>query len=157
MPSSLHAQMTRSAISPRFATRIFLNIRVFFEFRRIGSSDDRAIGSSKTTAPIFDHPMTRSPDEPISFRWPDGEQFLAILDGLAVSDKFLDQFSRRVALDFVHQLHRFNNAQNLAHFQPIADFDEGWRSGRRRFVEGAHDRRLHNVQPFLNSWRNRAR
>src|SRR5271166_845924 len=30
MPSSLHAQMTRRAISPRFAIRIFLNIQIIW-------------------------------------------------------------------------------------------------------------------------------
>jgi hypothetical protein len=60
-----------------------------------------------------------------SFCRPDGEQFLTILDGLAVGDELLDQLSRHVAFDFVHQFHRFNNAQNLAHFQGIANFDEG--------------------------------
>src|SRR5208337_2845430 len=99
------------------------------ENRIIGSSDDRVIGSYKSNAPLFDHPMARSPDDPISFHWPDGKQFLAVLDGLAVGDELLDQLSRHVTFDFVHQLHRFDNAQYLAHFQPVADLDKGRRAG----------------------------
>ena len=36
IPSSLHAQITRRAISPRFATRILLNMSVAAYFLRLG-------------------------------------------------------------------------------------------------------------------------
>src|SRR4051794_6689021 len=75
MPSSRHAQMIRSAISPRFAIRIFLNIG----------------GSGR----------------------PYRKQALAVLHGLAVLDVRADDLAVVLRRDFVHQLHRFDDAEDL--------------------------------------------
>src|SRR5580693_991553 len=131
MPSSLHAQMTRKAISPRFATRIFLNMICL----RRPAWDDLSGGLIELT----------SVEQCPSFCRADSEQFLAVFDGLTVGNEFLDQLSGHIAFNFVHQFHRFDNAQYLAHIQRIAYFDKWWRTRRRGFVKSAHDRRLHNV------------
>src|SRR5580693_10481816 len=92
---------------------------------------------------VFDDPLTRSSDDPIySFCRTDGEQFLSVLDGLSIRNELLDQLSRNVAFDFVHQFHRFHNAQHLPYFELIAFLDEGRRPRRGRFVESANDGRL---------------
>ena len=46
--------------------------------------------------------------------------------------------------DFVHQLHRFDDAQHLAGLYRVADLDERRIAGLRRIVVCAHDRRLHD-------------
>ena len=51
-----------------------------------------------------------------------------------------------LGLDFVHQLHGFDDAKHLALFHGVAHFDEGRRARRRCFVVGADDRRLHDDQ-----------
>src|SRR5580658_1255977 len=79
IPSSRHARRTRSAISPRFAIRIFLNIA-----RRRQSS-----------------------------RLLDAEELLPVLDALAVLREDFGHGPRPLGLDFVHQLHRFDDAEGL--------------------------------------------
>src|ERR1700761_8258748 len=85
---------------------------------------------------------------------PEGKQRLAVLHRLAVLDEALDDLARAVALDFVHQLHRFDDAEHLPWFHAIADLDEGSGARRRRLVEGADDGRLHNVEVcvFVGRW-----
>src|SRR5918994_6847222 len=73
MPSSRQAQMIRSAISPRLAMRIFLNMS--------GGLD--------------------------------GEQALAVLNGLAVLDVDADDLPVVFRGDLVHQLHRLDDAEHL--------------------------------------------
>ena len=96
MPRSLHAQMTRSAISPRFAIRIFLN------------GPDAKEGFS-----VF--------------------HCLAVLHELALDD------AGHVGFDLVHQLHRFDDAEDFAGRDMLADAHEGRRIGRSGFVESADD------------------
>src|SRR6185436_17689517 len=93
MPSSRQARWMRSAISPRFAMRIFSNI---------SSADD--------------------------------EKGLAVLHRLAVlhQDRLHDPAC--VALDLVHELHGFDDADRLAVLDRLADFDEGLGVGRGRAV-----------------------
>src|SRR5262245_20211469 len=81
MPNSLHAQMTRSAISPLLAMRILLNISVGAD-----SEERCSVFHGRT---IFDQPRNYRPGD--------------------------------FALDLVHQLHRFNDTQNLAGFHNVAD------------------------------------
>ena len=77
--------MTRRAISPRLAMRIFLNM---------GSVRARRAG-----------PSVR----------PDGEERLAVLDGLPVLVVDLHDLPRHLGLDLVHELHGFDDAEHLAH------------------------------------------
>src|SRR6187399_2435130 len=74
MPSSRHARMMRSAISPRFAMRIFLNTAL----------------------------------------WLDAEERLPEFYGLSVLGEHLGDLAGHLALDLVHQLHRFDDAERLA-------------------------------------------
>src|SRR5262245_15216428 len=104
MPSSRQAEMIRSAISPRLAMRIFLNIAA-----RLGREADR-------------------------------EELLAVLDGLPIARVDRDDLSLDVGLDLVHQLHRLDDAEDLALPDAGADLGEGFRLGRRRPVERADDR-----------------
>src|ERR1700757_5048249 len=50
MPSSLHAQITRSAISPRLAIRIFLNMGKRYELRAMSFEHRVQAGGSKLVA-----------------------------------------------------------------------------------------------------------
>ena len=47
------------------------------------------------------------------------EQFLPVLDRLAVAAQLLDDLSGHVRFDLVQQLHRFNDAQHLPHFHRV--------------------------------------
>ena len=109
MPSSLQAQMTRRAISPRLAIRIFLNMQYDL-------ACDRLQRGGKFSPAGY-------------FRWPDGEQLLAVFDGLAVVDQDLDDLAGDIGFDLVHQLHRFDDAEHLADFDLVAGLDEGRRTG----------------------------
>src|SRR5271165_1681385 len=143
MPSSLHAQITRNAISPRFATRIFLNM--MWKLSVVSSQLSGKTWRLHRSRSFFDRSKLGAES---LFCWPDGEQFLAVLDGLAVGDELFDQLPGYVAFDFVHQFHGFNDAQYLADLQGIADLDERRRTRRRRLVKGPDNRRLHNMQAF---------
>src|SRR5512145_2611595 len=94
--------MTRSAISPRLAIRIFLNM------------------------------------------WFDGEEPLAVVDGLAVFHVDLDDLALAFGVDLVHQLHRFDDAEHLPLLDGLSDVREGLRSGFRLAIERADDRRLYD-------------
>src|SRR4030095_9655525 len=89
MPSSRQAEMTRRAISPRLAIRIFLNT-----VSRLGRESD-------------------------------GEELLAVLDRLAVAGIDGDDLALDVGLDLVHQLHGFDDAEDLALRDARADLREG--------------------------------
>src|ERR1700683_798787 len=110
MPSSLQAQMTRRAISPRLAIRILLNIR-----KSYGGPSSRLYRSLA----------------------PNHKQLLPILDGLTVGDQLLHDLTAHVRFDLVHQLHGLDNAQHLSHLDRIAWLYKRRRTGRWRFVEGS--------------------
>src|SRR5258708_39684859 len=74
IPSSLHAQMTRTAISPRLAIRIFSNM---------------------------------------GLTWFHGEQRFPVFHGTPILDKLADDHTAHLGFDLVHQLHRFDDADNL--------------------------------------------
>src|SRR5512136_491024 len=113
-PSSLHAHMTRSAISPRLAIRTFLNI---------ASGGGAAVAGS---------------------RGPDGEERVPVLDRLPVLGVDLHNLARHLGLDLVHQLHGLDDAEHLSHFDPVADVDERRAVRVGRAVERPHDRALHH-------------
>src|SRR5689334_17458864 len=94
MPSSLQAQMTRRAISPRFATRIFLNMNM----------------------------TCRARSRPLLLA--NAEDWHAVLDGAAVVDEHLRDYPGNLSFDLVHQLHGFNDAQHLPLFHRIAYLHE---------------------------------
>src|SRR5437867_3340144 len=76
---------------------------------------------------------------------PDLEQRLPVLHRLAVRHERLEDLAVAIRLDLVHQLHRLDDAQHLALLHALRDLDEGagaWPGGA---VEGAHDRRFHQV------------
>src|SRR6185436_14910003 len=98
IPSSRQARMTRRAISPRLAMRIFLNIA--------------------------------------SGRF-DAEQRLPELHRLPVLHQDLGDLPGLVGLDLVHQLHRLDDAEDLALPHHRAHLDEGGLIRCGRAVEGA--------------------
>src|SRR5689334_8781919 len=103
IPSSLQAQMTRTAISPRLAIRIFLNCA-------------------------------------------DGKQSLPVLYRLSVHHQLAFDDARGLRFDLVHQLHRFDDAQDLAGLDALAHPYEWRRARRRALVKRAHDGRLDQRQ-----------
>src|SRR6185295_16798831 len=113
MPSSRHAEITRSAISPRLAMRIFLNIV------------PRLRGEAN------------------------GEELFAVLDGLAVAGIDRDDFALDVRLDLVHQLHRFDDAEDLALADPLSDLGERVGLGGGGTVKRPDDRRRDHVDVLV--------
>src|ERR1019366_7582744 len=96
MPRSLQAQMTRRAISPRLAMRIFLN-------------------------------------------GPDAKEGFSVFDRLTVLDELALDDAGDVGFDLVHELHRFDDAENVAGCDMLADTHERRRFGRGGLVESAND------------------
>src|SRR5579871_986752 len=74
------------------------------------------------------------PRVPSSLFWPDSEQFLAILDGLAVARQFLHDFSGKVRFNLIEQLHGFEDAEDRALFHGVANLHERRGAGRWRFI-----------------------
>src|SRR5690348_3402423 len=70
----------------------------------------------------------------------DDEQRLAELHGLAVLHHDGGDAAGAIALDLIHHLHRFDDAQHLAFLDLIAHGDEGFGGRRSGRVEGAHHR-----------------
>src|ERR1017187_3091230 len=80
---------------------------------------------------------------------PDGEEGLPKLDGLTVGNEALYDFAGSIGFDLVHQLHGFDDADDLAFFNVIARRDECRSTRRRRAVVGTNDRRFHQVQASI--------
>src|SRR5271157_603791 len=139
MPSSLQAQITRRAISPRFATRIFLNMKEWDWTR-----------SAQTHRPCKTEFSEINLSTPLS-TLADAKQRHSILDRSSVGDERFGQHTRDFRLDLVHQLHGFDDAQHLSLLNGITDLDEGRRPGRRGFVKCADDGRFHDGQVSVNS------
>src|SRR5438046_4162371 len=118
MPSSRHAKMIRSATSPRLAIRIFLNMR----------RADR--GRPGGAAPRLPGPYRKQP--------------LAVLDRLPALNIDVHDLAVVLRFDFVHQLHRFDDAEHLSLFHLHADVDKRRRGWLGRSVERAHNRGFHN-------------
>src|SRR5262245_47399380 len=75
------------------------------------------------------------------------EEGLAILHGLPVVDQDLDDPSRRLGLDLVHELHRLDDAEDLAFLDDLALAGERRGVGSGGAVEGADHGRLHREEP----------
>src|SRR6266581_187277 len=67
----------------------------------------------------------------------DYEQRLAELNRVSVARHDGGDAARFVGLDLVHHLHGFDDAQDLSHFDLVADLDERFRTGRGCAVKGA--------------------
>src|SRR3954468_968190 len=111
----------RSAISPRLAIRIFLNI-----VRR--GPPRQATRARRRCGASFDD-----------------EERLAELDRLAVLAQDLPDRAGCVRLDLVHDLHRLDDADRLADPDGAADLDEGVGARAGRAVERADHRRLDDL------------
>src|SRR6266849_6414581 len=74
------------------------------------------------------------------------EERLPELDGLAVLDDDLGDASRHLGLDFVYQLHRLDDADDLPLLDHVALGHERWGVGLGGAVERADHRRLHREQ-----------
>src|SRR5271170_5482798 len=111
MPSSLQAQITRRAISPRLAIRIFLNIEGY------GGTATPGCAAS------------------LLVRGLDGEQGLAILHRLPAFDVDPDDLAVHFGLDLIHQFHGLDNTQHLPHAHFVTGLYEGLRIGRGTAVE----------------------
>ena len=86
------------------------------------------------------------------------EKRLAIFHRVPVFDENPGHFPGHIRLNFVHQLHGFDDAQHLAGFDPLPDCHERLRARTRRGVERAHDRRLHHMKTFFRRpWRSGCR
>jgi len=85
---------------------------------------------------------------------PEGKQRLPVLHWLTVLNEALHNLARAIALNFIHQLHRFHDADHLSVVDVIADLHKRRRARRRRFIERAHNGRLHNVQSgvIVDGW-----
>src|SRR4051812_13444628 len=115
IPSARHARTTRTAISPRLATRTrWIGVRT---------------GASSTT------------DAGSAIAGPDPEQHLFVLDQRGVLGADLDDLARGGRDDRVHQLHDLDDGQLLVGRDGIPDPDEGRLAGTGRGPEGADRRR----------------
>src|SRR6478672_6376966 len=137
MPSSLQAQITRRAISPRLAIRIFLNMR------RVVTRYDCSVAHRRSpgAGPTFGKRTAASGARA------NGEQRLTIFNRLVIADKCLDHLARYVRLDFVHQLHGLDDAEHLADLHQVSWLYKRRRSRRGCLVERAHDGGIDGVQP----------
>src|SRR5215203_3368497 len=75
------------------------------------------------------------------------EERLVVLDALGVLGQDLHDLARDVGRNFVHQLHRLDDAQDLASLDPVPHLDVGFLAGRRCPVEGSDQWRADRVQP----------
>src|ERR1700734_3423375 len=129
IPSSLQAQITRRAISPRLAMS---------SLRNIGSIQGPCI---RTVVVTF---TTQK-----ELTQPEREEWLAVLHWLTVGDQTLANLPGRIGFDLVHQLHGFDDAQDLTVLDLVPDLDKSSGAGRRGLVERAHNGRLDDVQLLL--------
>src|ERR1051326_7740608 len=142
IPISLQVQMMRQAISPRLATRIFRKRRCPLLMRRVQSPMSK-VQSHKPPADFG--PLTLD----FGLTLLDSEEWLAKFDGLAVLHIDLDDFARRLGLNLVHQLHRFDNANNCVGFDVAADTDEAVCIGRWSAIERTDYGRGDEVQTLI--------
>src|SRR5258706_13681230 len=108
MPSSLHAQITRNAISPRLAIRIFLNIglKVALASRR-PSWERLAPGRcvQKLARDAKRRAQSAPTSIPVSLLRPYNEQFLPVLNRLAGDRQLFDDLAGNVRFNLVEQFH----------------------------------------------------
>src|SRR6266508_3681112 len=140
MPSSRQAEMMRRAISPRLATRIFLNIV---------SREPLAVSRGGCLLRLTAYALTAHDPHHTSGGEPYREELLPVLDRLAIQGKDLDDLSFDIRLDLVHELHGLDDAEDLAPGDFLPHFGKGIGLGRGSTVESPHDRRGDDVQTLL--------
>src|SRR6202521_4671443 len=139
MPSSLHASMTRRAISPRLAMRIFRNI----SGRKWRSPAAAGLRGFVLARP---KPHRLKPAPLLLFsRGPQRKQRFAVLHRLAVFDQNSRHFPADLRFNLVHQFHGFDYAYRLARLDKIPHANKRSRVGTRPCVECADDGRLNDV------------
>src|SRR3954447_1332408 len=95
MPSSLQAQITRKAISPRLAIRIFLNMGL-------------ELGAQLLRRDTCDPHLSHSATQKVAMQWlmltagADCEQILPVFDRLAVSNQLFDYFPGDIRFNLIH-------------------------------------------------------
>src|SRR5215471_6106215 len=140
MPSSRQAHIMRVAISPRLATRIFLNISSYrsatgcFQAR----SELPTVRSHVTPAKVERRGPGASGSNP--------EQGLIVFDGHAIFSIDLLYRASYLSLDFIHELHRLDNAYHRVGSDGGAHLHIRIGIRRRRTVESADNRRLYHMQ-----------
>src|SRR5687768_15558459 len=107
----------RRAISPRLATRIFLNMG------RLAANGDQDLFEHALTGASLDH-----------------EQGLPVFHGLAVLANDAGDRAGFVGLDLVEDLHGLHDADGLAFLDLASDLDERLCSGAGRPVESTYHR-----------------
>src|SRR5689334_4703089 len=139
MPISRQARWMRSAISPRLAMSIFLNMGASAQSPRraapavqCGCAETPAAFSPRLAIRIFLNIGALFDDE----------QGLAELDGLAVLAQDARDGAGFVGLDLVHDLHRLDDADRFAFLDGVADLDKRLRARAGGAVERADHRRL---------------
>src|SRR6476659_2114578 len=95
----------------------------------------RPMEEAPSTTALSHQPCAMSPRA-------DREQALAVLDRLPVLHVDVHHLAVVLRVDLVHQLHRFDDAEDLAFPDGGADVDKRRRARLRRPVEGADDWRL---------------
>src|SRR5260370_7833486 len=145
MPSSLHAQMTRSAISPRFAISIFLNISDQLR-------GQPALGYPPGAARLFQCVSSdakkrarRAPGlpknvTPASLLRPYRKQLLPIFDGLAVAPHLLHDFTRHVRFNLIHPFHSPTIPHHTPDFDNVSNLYEWRRARGGRLLKPSHYR-----------------
>src|SRR6185369_11622833 len=98
MPISLQVQMMRHAISPRFAIRIFLNLR---GLNAITVQPQKGTKNTSDLLCAF-----------CALLWLNSKKRLAVFNRLAVLHIYLDDFTTRLSLNLVHELHSLDDAHH---------------------------------------------
>src|SRR5712671_6113672 len=113
MPSSLHAQITRRAISPRLAIRIFLNMKSSSELSALSfvvplwkfTLRGWTLFLLEEMSQTQKGAAQRASQELLaSLLRPDGKQLLPILNRLTVDRQLLDNLPGNIGLNLVQQL-----------------------------------------------------
>src|ERR1043165_8621685 len=138
MPISLQVQMMRHAISPRFAIRIFLNLRGL-----------NAISNPATKKHKRHKLNYRLLCASCALLWLNSKKRLAVFYRLAILDINLDYFTTRLSLNLVHEFHGFDDAHHRLRFDVAADLHKRIRRRRRRTIERADDGRRNDVQILI--------
>ncbi len=107
-----NTQRDFAAIGNQYFTK---HAETFYE-RVGGVSRSMRVNLSDSIAALRLTPLTllipRTPLQMLA--QPDREKRLPILDRLAIGNQALDHLARRIGLDLVHQLHRFDDTDHLA-------------------------------------------
>ena len=78
----------------------------------------------------------------MTLTWTHGEQPLTVFDGMAVLDRYADDFTRDLGFDLVHKLHRFDDAQRVTESHIGTGVDVGRSIRRRSPIKRAHHGRF---------------